>query len=143
MSSFFVGNNSLSKLANSLMANFYKDFVDFGVPIRLYEALYDLNIEALKSRYEDWEVLVYEEKNYLLTAGVWQIESNFITDENREYLLKNLAQFYMSLECFLYQCCEGEIPEKSELYKKLEEISDILAHRLASEYAEKLGAKWE
>lgn len=54
-----------------------------------------------------------------------------------------LMQAYKSLGCFLYQCCEGDIPEKSDLYKMFDEIKNQMAHSIVSNLNEYNDAKWD
>jgi hypothetical protein len=55
----------------------------------------------------------------------------------------SLIQAYKSLACFLYQCCEGDIPEKNELYKMLEEVKKEMACCIVSNLPEYDKAKWD
>jgi hypothetical protein len=50
-------------------------------------------------------------------------------------------QSYKSLRCYLYQCSEGDVPE-SQLYKKLQVISDSIGASAASSTAEYCEADW-
>lgn len=54
-----------------------------------------------------------------------------------------LIQAYKSLGCFLYQCCEGDIPETNELYKMFEEIKNEMAHSIVHTLKEYDVAKWD
>src|SRR3990167_7568836 len=47
-----------------------------------------------------------------------------------------IIQAYKSLGCFLYQCCEGDIPKKNELYKMFEEIKSEMAEYIVSHLPE-------
>jgi hypothetical protein len=55
----------------------------------------------------------------------------------------SLMQAYKSLGCFLYQCCEGDIPEKNDLYKMFEEIKNQMAHAIIRTFKEYDEAKWD
>ena len=52
-------------------------------------------------------------------------------------------QVYKSLGCFLYQCCEGDIPETNDLYKMFEEIKNEIAHSIIHTLKEYDDAKWD
>ena len=53
------------------------------------------------------------------------------------------VQAYKSLGCFLYQCCEGDIPEKNDLYKMFEEIKNEIAHAIVHSLKEYDDAQWD
>ena len=55
----------------------------------------------------------------------------------------SIMQAYKSLGCFLYQCCEGDIPEKNDLYKMFEEIKNQMAHAIIRTFKEYDEAKWD
>ena len=55
----------------------------------------------------------------------------------------SLMQGYKSLGCFLYQCSEGDIPEKNDLYKMFEEIKNQMAHAIIRTFKEYDEAKWD
>lgn len=130
MSAFLVKNSTLSKLAEWLR---YKEdieggfFRSFKSDKELAKALYDLNVKALKERYEDYQDFVVP---FEYTGEV------FLDNDKRR------AQAYMSLSCFLYQCNEGRVPE-TELYKKLEEFRIKMAKEIAFDWAEKQKAIWD
>ena len=64
----------------------------------------------------------------------------FKHDENiNEY---NIYQILKSLDCFLYQCLEGDIP-KDNLYKTLKNISKILTNHIINNLEDYKKAKWE
>ena len=54
-----------------------------------------------------------------------------------------MIQAYKSLKCFLYQCCEGDIPETNELYKMFDKISDSMAHAIVRNLPEYENGKWD
>jgi len=55
----------------------------------------------------------------------------------------SLMQAYKSLGCFLYQCCEGDIPEKNDLYKMFEAIKNEMAHAIVRNFKEYEDAQWD
>ena len=55
----------------------------------------------------------------------------------------SIMQAYKSLGCFLYQCCEGDIPEKNDLYKMFEEIKNQMAHAIIRTFKEYDEAEWD
>lgn len=91
---------------------------------KLGQKMWDLNQLALGYRYGDEkEVLSY---------------SFFDVSE-----LVSRTQMFKSLRCWLYQCSEGEIPDKSVLYKVFShEISLYLALKIVGELPEYDEAEW-
>lgn len=56
---------------------------------------------------------------------------------------RNPWQVLKSFDCFLYQCSEGDIPDKSELFKRLDKVREDLALLLATSTPQYNAAKWE
>lgn len=101
---------------------------------KLAAALYEMNVSAVNQRYNESDPTdditfdgfgqSYFGKNYLFSAT-----------------LQNLCQFAKSLRCFLYQCAEGDIPER-ETYKVLERFSYELFAHIVDRLPEYDEAKW-
>jgi hypothetical protein len=53
----------------------------------------------------------------------------------------NMVSLYKSLQCYLYQCCEGKVPETA-LYKALQNIANTLARYIVSDLPEYEAANW-
>lgn len=90
---------------------------------RLIQDMAELNRQSVNIRYGEHEIadnICYEEKLYRAT----------------------LIQVYKSLQCYLYQCCEGEIPETSNLYKALQRACGNMAHCIVSRLPEYEQAAW-
>ena len=51
------------------------------------------------------------------------------------------VQFFKSLQCFLYQCCEGDVDEKP-LYKTLSSIRALMAPFIKENSPEYDAAEW-
>jgi len=47
-----------------------------------------------------------------------------------------------SLDCWLYQCSEGKIPETSALYRAFKEVSSAIAEEITRNSAEYAAAPW-
>jgi len=133
MSAFFVGNKSINKLATTIHLFFPEVVEKLNVKTtqELAVLLYELNREALIQRYEDGEQMVDEFEFKPEEYGYFNLQVD-----------KDRAQFFMSISCFLYQCAEGNVPERVE-YKVLEELERELAWKIARDWAEKQGARWE
>jgi len=91
----------------------------------LCHELYNLNYQAVNVRYE-------ENNQHLATAF------EFIP-----HGAPLRIQVYKSLSCLLYQCCEGDIPETSQLYKTLREVKHIIAENIVCDLSEYDKAKWD
>ena len=123
MSAFFVGNTSISKIANEIAREENRR----GKKLEAEEfarTLYDMNVEALVQRYDE----------KIMKEQVFAYEPN-VRFESKE-------QFYQSLQRYLYRCSEGTVPE-SELFKVVKEKSNELAHEFARKAADEAGAEWE
>ena len=125
MSAFLVENKTISKLANDILKENPQSF-GYDNESKLAEALYELNVEALKQRYNDVKDMIVP---FEFLGGTFGIGDS------------GLAQFYKSLSCFLYQCCEGNVTEL-EFYKKLEEIRNDIARKIAGNWVDTQNAEW-
>lgn len=96
----------------------YKEHKD-----RLIKEMVFLNRQAVNDRYSEYET-----------------EQNIIY---RDEFPATPIQVYKSLCCFLYQCAEGDIPEKNELYKTLEEIKSYMAECIVGRLPEFDKAEWD
>lgn len=87
-------------------------------------ALFDLNYAAVTARYHDPSQSVPQFKYRPL--GKVRDDEHFI-----------------ALECLIYQCSEGNIPETSNMYKALLKLRDKIALNVAHEAAKQNGAPWD
>ena len=94
--------------------------------------LLKLNVIAFYNRYEHIESIKKE-----ITEAV----KSFVY-EDLPIAERNHFQVLKSIECFLYQCAEGEIPEKSTLYKALERIAEHLKSHIINKLPEYERAVW-
>jgi len=127
MSAFLVNNSSISRLADAIRRKSEKFSKKYTNNLELAHALYSLNVEALRQRYEDYKEMI---SPFVFTSEIWFDDK------------KGNAQFYKSLCCFTYQCLEGNVPE-TELYKELEKLENDLAHEIAMKWAGEQGAVWD
>jgi hypothetical protein len=51
-------------------------------------------------------------------------------------------QALKSLRCFLYQCNEGDVPEKNPLFKVFDELADYLAMSIVNDLPQYEEAEW-
>jgi hypothetical protein len=100
--------------------------VPFVYPVNeivLYEVMEDMNAQALFERYGD-------DKSECVSPYQGTIRQ-----------AKNLPEIYKALNCYLYQCSEGNVPE-SDLYKALRSICNTLAHCIVNDLPEYQTAVW-
>lgn len=95
------------------------------------EELLKLNLLAFYDRYNHREDII---KNIKEAIQDYIYEDIALKDRTHIQVLK-------SIECFLYQCCEGEIPE-SNLYKALEKIAENLKSHIINQIPEYEKAVW-
>lgn len=119
MSAFMINNETISRIANAYGKDVGQE------PEVLARELYDLNVYALEERYSDGGKGMIQPFKY-------------------EYLtfFPNKWQQYKSLRCYLYQCSEGKAIDEP-LFKRMTELSNTLAHRLAGDMADENGADWD
>ena len=89
----------------------------------LGRAMMDINVDAVNQRYGD--------------------NTNPLVIPYRFYpQLVGLVQAYKSLSCWLYQCSEGDVPEK-KLYQTMQEYKSALAEQIIFTFPEYDDAEWD
>lgn len=149
MSAFYVGRESLSMLTDIIVRYQNGGFNSFGFTFpnelmdwfrgeqgwqrenEVFNQLRQMNVDALKARYEDYEEMI-DDLGYEEGHDIWQP--------------RNGVQFWhyqllKSLQCYIYQCSEGMVPESS-LYKGIDELIISLALFIAHNQPEYEEAKW-
>jgi hypothetical protein len=97
---------------------------------RLADAMLAMNIDAFRQRY-GMRALLAQYLDYIdLDTKNWEPLEAF-----------SEVQFFKSLQCFLYQCCEGDVDERP-LYKTLDAIRVLLAPAINQGSAEYDAAEW-
>jgi len=91
----------------------------------LAEAMYALNLRAVRSRYDDAD-----------KAGMVPVTFVYHTVMPQAPIRR-----LKSLGCWLYQCSEGDVPETA-LYQAMEKYRDRLAYRIATASPEYEAAPW-
>lgn len=126
MSAFLVENKTINKIANKVFSpnldiyNTLEELKAIGIKDKetLGKELYKMNIEALNDRYgsaKDFaNGLEYQ----------FKIEANY-----------SLISVFESLNCFMYQCSEGNIPN-TKLYKIMETLENLIARKLVYDMPE-------
>jgi hypothetical protein len=93
---------------------------------KLGMAMFQLNISGVEARYGKGEAVTFRRMDYHF----------------RQTLPVSLAQVLKSLQCWLYQCCEGRVPE-TKLYKLFDrDIRMYLMSKIISDLPEYQRAEW-
>ena len=146
MSAWMVSNETLSKIANLIDTYRVTRYNGFGYDMpdglmrivgsksakQIFEMLANMNIEALKQRYP---------KNYDDMIGVIKFMPNADIWQDRSKGLTYHWQLLKSLQCYLYQCLEGNVPD-CELYKEMEKLKHYLQSYIISQMPEYQGTNW-
>jgi len=93
---------------------------------KLGQAMFALNCDAVNQRYGPDQAQEFRPLDYK-----WQSEPC------------TLMQSYKALQCWHYQCSEGNVPDTSELYKAMEDLCNVMAHHLVSAMPAYETAGWD
>jgi hypothetical protein len=140
MSAFMVADKTINNVVNWLMRQKflvsqipYKlkglgiDMTDSGWEEKLGNAMFQLNVIAVDARYGKGEAVKFRKLDYR-----YQVTEPV-----------PLGQVLKSLQCWLYQCCEGNVPE-TELYKLFEhDVRVYLMMTIIDDLPEYQRAAWE
>ena len=128
MSAFLVNNETISKLANELYTNYREGDNN---PLKekntkeIAMELYKMNVKALKQRYENYDDMIVP------------------FEYCEKAIFDSTFQLLKSLNCYLYQCSEGNVPKK-ELYKFLSKTVKFNVMRdIIENIPEYRNAKWD
>ncbi len=142
MSAFIVSDNTLQTIVRflDLDARFSNNSRCYGCLKRI------LLKQGFNLEYPEHKDRLIKEMALLNRLGVnerydeneLEMDVRFIDD-----FTPSLIQAYKSLGCFLYQCCEGDIPEKNDLYKMFEKIKNEMANSIVRDLKEYDDAKWD
>ena len=134
MSCFVMDENRIASLAHEIITRNKGDLLvgEHGEVYgreNLTDAMLALNIDAFRQRYG---VRIFIQDLDCIDL-----------DTRRWHPLQALSnvQFFKSLQCFLYQCCEGDADEKP-LYKTLDAIRGLFAPFINEDSAEYDAAEW-
>jgi hypothetical protein len=135
MSCFVMNENRIASLAAEIVKRHRSDLltddqdVEYGKE-QLADAMLATIIDAFRQRYDMKTLLVDDLDCIDLDTRNWQPLEAF-----------SEVQFFKSLQCFLYQCCEGNVDERP-LYKALSAIIGLLAPFINEDSAEYDAAVW-
>lgn len=140
MSSFVVENQTINEVISTLAAHrrcgtllFHNTAkleidIDLSTPAgcaKLGTAMFELNCKAFSACYGGRHDDDLKDSAYAYRST-----------------LPNLIQAYKSLQCWLYQCAEGDIPDVSLLYAAMLKIHAEMAHAIVQELAAYDKARW-
>ncbi len=95
---------------------------------RLAEEMFTLNCDSIEQRYGEGQASEFRPLDFIFQPV--------------RCFDKNIYQVLKSLRCFLYQCCEGSIPEQNALYNALELLSLKISYTIVSNTKEYDTAIW-
>lgn len=145
MSSFIIQDETINKLVNYFVTCAYskeefkpeitREINKFG-----YDLTYDENEKNPDANNLGQRMKVLNKKAY---NHAYNLKGDFGLFRWNEHLTEyNVYQILKSLDCFLYQCLEGDIP-KDKLYITLKNISKILSNHIINHLEDYKKAKWE
>lgn len=156
MSAFMMSNETLSMLSD-FIARYYVTqgrafnlrFPDelgeqLGVmaydPEMVFHRLAELNVKSLRNRYSDYEDMLGDIE-YESGHDIWE-NSVRNWDGGNHYMKPWHYQILKSLDCYLYQSCEGDC-YKLPLYKAIQSLRDKWGGYIAENQPEYNEAKWQ
>ncbi len=150
MSAWYVGNESLSMITDIIVRYGETGYSGFGFELprelldyfvgnegsldthEVFSELRQMNIDALNASYEDSEDM-YDELGYTDGCDIWK---------PRDGVQPWHYQLLKSLDCYLYQCSEGDVP-KRKLYKAMDMFCVRLAGFIARNQPEYQESEWK
>lgn len=147
MSAFYVGTESLSMLTDIIYRYMVAGFNSFGFDFpreveevfygktdtEIFNLLSSTNIDALVARYdEDTAKDMIDGKGYEVGHDIWQYRNGI---QPWHY------QLLKSLNCYVYQCSEGNVPD-TPIYKAMDKLSIRLAQFIACHQQEYIDSEW-
>ncbi len=139
MSAFMVEDKTINRVVTWLTREvqrnrFTLDWLarEYGVDIesagwdeKLAQAMFQLNCDGVNARYGNGEAEKFRPLNF-----TFQPED-----------CSSLVQVFKSLQCWNYQCSEGDVPE-TKLYQFFEEVEHHLALKIVMDLPEYDKATW-
>jgi hypothetical protein len=130
MSAFIVDGKTIDRIVTYILDN-RREFNGLtmtttqpeGIGSVIGQQLYRLNTDAVNYRYAEREESPGTRYHYKPAGKLSDIQA------------------YKSISCFLYQCSEGDVPERP-LFIELNKIHDDLAHRIVGGSAPFDRAEW-
>lgn len=148
MSAWYVGTESLSMMTDIIRRYLVAGYNSFGFEFpseiktlfegesdkRIFDALAGTNLDALEQRYDkETAAEMFDGKGYEEWHDIW---------EPRNGVRPWHYQLLKSLNCYIYQCSEGNVPD-SPIYKAMEKLSISVAVFIACHQPEYEEAEWK
>ena len=135
MSCFVMDENRIASLAHEIINRNKSDLLvgeqgDAYGREQLADAMLTMNLDAFRQRYGMRALLVEDLDCIDLNTRNWKPLAAF-----------SEVQFFKSLQCFLYQCAEGDVDDRP-LYKTLTAIQNLLAPFINTDSPEYDEAEW-
>lgn len=126
----YLADGSGSIWASSIKNLIAEHLIDIRDKDGLCLKLFELNVQAVKERYGD--------EDFSTMPG-----PKGMRPENYrfKFLHSDHVQVFKSLQCLIYQCSEGNVPE-TKLYRFLSELENTLARAIVSALPEYDKAEW-
>jgi hypothetical protein len=145
MSSFLVKDCSINKIVTFFVKCSYdNELYNSLINNKLKDNGYNLNYNQNDDNNPDAQRLIINMKGLNISAINYRYNEDvekydIIFNEIKE---NNELQILKTLQCFLYQCSEGNIPE-TKLFIMLKEIEEILKNKVIDKLDDYKKAKWE
>lgn len=145
MSSFIIQDETINKLVNFFVTCAYSK-EEYKPLITNEFNKYGFNLEY-DNEEENGDMHNLSQRMNVLNKKAYNIcykeEGGFKFFKHDETKTEyNIYQILKSLDCFLYQCLEGDIP-KDDLYKTLDNVRKILTNYIITHLPDYKKAKWE
>jgi hypothetical protein len=139
MSAFMVGDQTINRVVtwltrevaashfelHRLAREFDIDLTSDRWDEKLANAMFQLNCDGVNARYGEGEAEKFRPLNFKY--------------KQEDYF--SLVQVLKSLQCWMYQCCEGDVPQ-TKLYQFFEGVERHLALKIVRDLPEYEKAKW-
>lgn len=139
MSAFMVQDNTINRIVtwltrevstshfavDQLARKYAIDLVSEKWAEKLANAMFQLNCDGVHARYGEGEAEKFRPLNFTYKAE----------------MCLSLVQVLKSLQCWMYQCCEGDVPD-TKLYRFFEEVEHHLALKIVDCLPEYQKASW-
>lgn len=130
MSAFIVTQDTINRIVTTVTLSRFRfieiELAELGLadhPGVLGRALLEMNVDAVNQRYGD-------NTNPLVLPYRWSPQP------------VNKIQGYKSLQCWLYQCSEGNVPQQ-KLFQVMERFGHLLADEIISALPAYENAEWD
>jgi hypothetical protein len=138
MSAFMVADTTINRIVSFLELKLLHDWPFLAEKFRragfevhsekfcseLGRAMFQLNVRGVNARYGEGEAQEFRNLDY-------RYKPEFV----------DVMQVYKSLNCWLYQCMEGDVP-KDPFYKLMREVEATVAEFIVSRLPEYDCAEW-